>query len=215
MRETFRDSDLIRFHPIITHGGEVVNAIPERVNIESYVRGKTFDAIRSANSKINRALAGAALSVGCNVEILDVPGYAPLKNCPDMVEAARVAAPKVLGDIEFRLTDNISSGSTDMGDLSVIMPAMHPYVGGASGHGHGNDYKVADPELACVMSAKLQLSVLLELLGNNAQRAKEIVEKFEPQFASINDYLDYLESVFSDGDRILYNENGEATMRIN
>ena len=46
LRETFRERDTIRFHPIITHGGDMVNAIPETVRIETYVRGATFDAIR-------------------------------------------------------------------------------------------------------------------------------------------------------------------------
>ena len=215
MRETFKDSDLIRFHPIITHGGEVVNAIPERVNVESYVRGKTFDAIRSANSKINRALCGAALSVGANVEILDVPGYAPLTNCAALVEAAKDASPKVLGDIEFKIGSGISSGSTDMGDLCMVMPAMHPYVGGGEGHGHGNDYRIADPELACVMSAKWQLAVLLELLGNGAVRAKQIIEEFVPQFESKGAYIDYLESIFTQGDRIAYNEDGFVSVNLN
>ena len=215
MRETFRDIDQIRFHPIITHGGEVVNAIPERVNIESYVRGKSFDAIRNTNSKINRALVGAALSVGANVEILDVPGYAPLTNCKELVEAANDASTRVLGDIPFKVGSGISSGSTDMGDLCVVMPAMHPYVGGAAGHGHGNDFCIENPELACVMSAKWQLSVLLELLGNNAERARSIVENFEPQFASIKDYLDYLDSIFTEGDRITYNEDGTASVNVN
>jgi len=214
MRETFKDSDLIRFHPIITHGGEVVNAIPERVNVESYVRGKTFDAIRSANSKINRALCGAALSVGANVEILDVPGYAPLTNCEALVEAAADASPKVLGDIEFKVGSGISSGSTDMGDLCMVMPAMHPYVGGGAGHGHGNDYRIADPELACVMSAKWQLAVLLELLGNGALRAKQIISEFVPQFESKGAYIDYLESIFTEGDRITYNEDGFVSVNL-
>ena len=74
LRETFKETDLIRFHPIITHGGDIVSAIPERVKMEAYIRGKTYDAILSANKKINQALCGAALSLGVNVEIKDIPG---------------------------------------------------------------------------------------------------------------------------------------------
>ena len=73
LRETFVDSDLIRFHPIITRGGDMVNAIPETVQMESYVRGRTYEAIIENNKKINRALTGAALSMGTNVEIIDIP----------------------------------------------------------------------------------------------------------------------------------------------
>lgn len=212
LRETFKDSDLIRFHPIVTHGGEVVNAIPERVNIESYVRGKTFDAIRSANSKINRALCGAALSIGANVELLDVPGYAPMLNNTDLVEIAKEASPRVLGETEFKTGTGISSGSTDMGDLSVVMPAMHPHVAGATGHAHGNDYYIIDPVSACVTSAKWQLSVLLELLENNGEKAKKVIENFTPQFESKQAYIDYLESIFTEGDRITYNDDGTAVV---
>ena len=53
LRETFKESDCIRFHPIITTGGGAVNAIPDKVVIESYVRGMTFDAIKNANKRIN------------------------------------------------------------------------------------------------------------------------------------------------------------------
>lgn len=44
LRETFRDDEHIRFHPIITEGGQAVNAIPEEVKIESYVRGASLEA---------------------------------------------------------------------------------------------------------------------------------------------------------------------------
>ncbi len=77
IRETFKEDDIIRVHPIVTSGGVMVNAIPERAVLESYVRGSSFEGIVEANKKINRALCGAALSLGTNVEIIDSPGYAP------------------------------------------------------------------------------------------------------------------------------------------
>ena len=88
IRETFREADLIRVHPIITHGGGAVNAIPDSVQTESFVRGGSFEAIRAANDRVNRALCGAALSLGTNVDIHDIPGYAPYKNAPDMIALA-------------------------------------------------------------------------------------------------------------------------------
>ena len=144
LRETFAEPDIIRFHPIITSGGNAVNAIPDRVTVESYVRGKTFDAIKNANFKINRALVGGALSLGANVDITDFPGYAPLENCPGMTELARDAA-CALG-MDFEYSERTGSGSTDMGDLSCIMPVIHPYISGASGNAHGKEYYITDPE---------------------------------------------------------------------
>ena len=46
------------------------------------------------------------------------------------------------------------TGSTDMGDLSMVMPVLHPYIGGATGTGHGADYQIVDPALAFVTQAK-------------------------------------------------------------
>ena len=74
----------------------MVNAIPETVSMESYVRGKTFEAINSANKKVNRALIGAALSMGANIDIIDMPGYAPLVNDMNMIELAKDATRKLL-----------------------------------------------------------------------------------------------------------------------
>src|SRR6266702_1100544 len=53
IRETFRDDDTIRVHPIITHGGSQVNVIPADVRLETYVRGKTVEAILDANVKVD------------------------------------------------------------------------------------------------------------------------------------------------------------------
>ena len=103
IRETFMERDCIRVHPIITHGGDMVNAIPETVRLESYVRGKTYDAIANANRKVNQALCGAALSLDTNVEIIDLPGYAPLVNDTNMIELTREAAEIALPEQEFTI----------------------------------------------------------------------------------------------------------------
>ena len=48
IRETFREEDTIRVHPIITHGGSQVAVIPDDVRIETFVRGKTVKEIYAA-----------------------------------------------------------------------------------------------------------------------------------------------------------------------
>lgn len=206
IRETFREQDLIRVHPIITCGGDAVNAIPARVVVESYVRGASFEAIVDANRRVNRALTGAALSLGANIDIQDSPGYAPLYNAPAMSEVAAEAA--ALLELPFEHKRRVGTGSTDMGDVSNVMPAMHPYCYGAAGTGHGKDYRIADPEKGCVDNAKWQLVMLHLLLQNGAQRAKDIVANFTPAFPSVRAYLDYIDGLTCRGDRIAYTEGG-------
>ena len=211
LRETFREKDYIRVHPIITRGGDMVNAIPETVTMESYVRGRSFEAIARENEKVNRALCGAALSLGTNIEINDIPGYSPLFNAQAMIDIADEAMKLALPEVEFHRNDShFSTGSTDMGDLSSIMPVVHPYAGGACGNAHGNDYEICNPELACVGSAKWQLAMLLLLLGNGAERAKKIVAEFEPTFPSAEAFLAYQDSLATSGNRITYREDGSA-----
>ena len=214
IRETFSEPDIIRVHPIITHGGDMVNAIPAEVVLESYVRGSSFKAITSANKKVNRALTGAALSIGTNIEIIDAPGYGPHHNAPAMKDIAVEAAKLVIPEYPMGSGDHIGSGSTDMGDLSAIMPIVHPYCGGGRGTGHGSDYEIADPVAACVDCAKWQMGMLYLLLTDGAERAKTIVAEYKAPFASKDEYLAFIDSLNDSGDRITYNEDGTASVRL-
>lgn len=214
LRETFKEEDMIRFHPIITHGGEVVNAIPDKVNIESYVRGATFDALVAQNEKINQALCGAALSINGNIEITDYPGYAPLYNNRDLINLVADAAKIAVPEKEFVIQEFMNCGSTDMGELCGIMPVVHPYIPGAKGICHGDNYCIEDPYTACVGSAKWQIVMLKLLLENNAERAYKIINNFKPRFKSKEEYLDYVDKINSSGDRIRYTEDGYAQVKI-
>ena len=214
IRETFQEKDQIRVHPIVTEGGAMVNAIPASVTMESYVRGKSFDAIVHENAKVNRALIGAALSLGANVEILDTPGYAPLKNDERLIALAKECAEALMPGYTFPAHKGYSSGSTDMGDLSCIMPVVHPYAGGATGTSHGADYRIADPEAACVTNAKWQLLMLKRLLENDGALAKQVIAEAKPPFPSKEAYLAYVDSLACSGDRITYGEDGNTTVRL-
>lgn len=211
IRETFQEKDIIRVHPIMTDGGTMVNAIPETAVLESFVRGASFDGIIDANKRVNRALIGAALSLGTNIEIIDTPGYAPHRNDEKLIQVALDAAAMAIP--EYPMLDQrelLSSGSTDMGDLSCIMPVVHPNAGGAEGRPHGNNYEIVDPEAACVGSAKLQLGMLLLLLQEEGKLAKEIAAEYKPQFSSKEAYLSFMDELNCCGDRVVYNADETA-----
>lgn len=214
IRETFQEQDIIRVHPIITAGGKMVNAIPETAVLESFVRGASFEAICDANNKVNRALCGAALSLGTNIEIVDIPGYAPLHDDKNLIQVSAEAAKIAIPEYEYHVYDKFSSGSTDMGDLCCIMPVVHPYAGGTEGRSHGNNYEVVDPVAACVGSAKLQLGMLLILLSNGAERAKKVIAEYKPLFESKDAYLEFMDSLYKEGDRIVYNTD-ESVAQVN
>ncbi|MBQ9785671.1 MAG: amidohydrolase [Clostridia bacterium] len=214
IRETFKDEDLIRVHPIITSGGAMVNAIPGVVTMESYVRGRTFRAIVEANKRVNRALVGAALSLGTNVDIVDIPGYAPLENDLTMMHLAEEAFRMLDPDAPFGYTERPDTGSTDLGDLSRLMPVLHAFAPGMTGTPHGSDYFVTDPETACVKNAKWQLLMVRLLLGDTASRARAIVSSYRPEFSSKEEFLAFMDSLNDSGDRIAYAPDGTASVRF-
>jgi metal-dependent amidase/aminoacylase/carboxypeptidase family protein len=143
-RETFRDQDTIRVHPIITKGGEIVNNVPADVRMESYVRGKTVEAVMDANKKVNNALRAGAMAVGAEVEIIDHPGYMPYTRDPTLEEVVVASCEELVGKDQIRHREH-STGSTDMGDFSCIMPTTSIGMAGTEGAGHSRDLKVVDP----------------------------------------------------------------------
>jgi amidohydrolase len=179
VRETFRDEDTIRVHPIITHGGSQVNVIPGEVRIETYVRGRTVEAILEAERRVDRAFRAGALALGAKVEIETLPGYMPMRCDPIMAGYFHETMKGLVGDEHYRRIGH-RTGSTDMGDLSQVMPILHPYIGGARGTGHAADFEVVDPRLAYLGPAKALAAMAVDLLADGARGAREVVGKATP-----------------------------------
>jgi hypothetical protein len=72
------------------------------------------------------------------------------------------------------------TGSTDMGDLSMVMPILHPYIGGATGSGHGADYRIVDAQLAYVTQAKALAAMAIDMLADGARGAREVLKTAKP-----------------------------------
>ena len=186
-RETFQERDTIRVHPIITKGGEAVSAVPADVRMETFVRGATVDAIMDANRKVDRALRAGAMAVGGRVEITTIPGYLPLRQDQTMNEMYRANAVSLVGESNMGVRRH-GTGSTDMGDVSQLMPAIHPYVGGATGLGHGNNYVVRDYGLAVVTAAKALADTVIDLLADGAEGAGKVLANHQPAMTK-DEYL--------------------------
>lgn len=180
-RETFKDDDHIRVHPIITKGGDLVNVVPADVRMETYVRGKSMEAIKGASVKVNRALRAGAMAIGAEVTIEELPGYLPRLNCAEFTEVFGANASALVGD-GFIQQGRHGSGSSDIGDLMHIMPAIHPTCGGAEGAAHSERFSIKDPVDAYILPAKLMALTVVDLLWDNAETAKGILGSFSPAF---------------------------------
>ena len=178
-RETFRDQDCVRVHPVITKGGDLVNIVPSETQMEMYVRGRTKEAVNDATAKVDRALRGAAVAIGCQVEIQTVPGYMPLINNPGLAEVFKENASRLFGADEYRDYPH-GGGSTDAGDLSHLMPVLHPVMTGARGGAHTAGWHIADPDAGYLAPAKTLAMMAIDLLADDAAIGRRILEEHRP-----------------------------------
>lgn len=191
-RETFREEDRIRIHPIITKGGDVVNSVPDEVVIDTYVRGATYQAIEKGDRAVDRAAKGAAEMVGAEVSFENIPGYLPLKESLELSQVLEQNAKELIGAENLVFGEEIT-GSSDIGDLSSIMPVIQPSIGGFAGALHSREFHVSEPDTAYVLSAKILALTAAELLYNHGEKARQVKESFEPQMTK-EAYLKYLET---------------------
>ena len=212
LRETFQEKDYIRFHPVITKGGGAVNAIPNDVRVESYVRGASIEAIVSANNRINRALASSAAAMGANVHLQDFPGYCPLYNDKNLYQLTVDVVKEGFGEEWIQEDTKWGTGCTDMGDISCVMPTVQPYCSGACGMGHGSDYGINDPETALVVSAQYQVLMAEALLSNNAEMAQKVIKEADLVYPDKKDYFAAVDKIFLDKKAVTQNEDGTITL---
>lgn len=190
-RETFRDGDSVRIHPILSRGGDLVNVIPSDVRLETMIRGKTLEAIRDADRKVDRALRAGAVALGCQVEITSLPGYLPLVNDDRMVRLFKE------NFLHFHAEESWSYGghgtfSTDMGDLSAIMPIVEPNIAGFAGTFHGSDWRIVDQELAYILPAKLMAMTVIDLLADDAIEGRAVIDEYQPAMTRA-EYIQFME----------------------
>lgn len=176
-RETFRDEDAIRVHPIVTKGGDVVNIVPADVRLETYVRGKSVEAILDASRKVDRALRAGGDAVGAETRIRNVPGYLPLFQDERLTALGKANGQVLLGE-RGALDAGFLGGSFDVGDLAHLMPVLHPLVGGTRGPLHGKDFAVVDYEAAAVLPAKLLAMCAVDLLADGARLARDVIANY-------------------------------------
>lgn len=181
IRERFREEDFVRFHPIINSGGDLVNVIPDFVKMESYTRAANVEALLRYNTDINRALKAGADAVGATFELHDLPGYLPLLPDEAMRGVLRDNAVALFGEDHVAVGEH-SAGSTEMGDLSHLMPVVHPWVGCAKGVLHGANFVLDNEEVAYEKSPEVLAMTIIDLLWDDAAKAEVICANFKPVF---------------------------------
>lgn len=191
-RETFRDEESIRIHPIITKGGSVVNSIPDDVRVETYIRGATREAIEKGCRIVDRCAKASAMMMDCGVEVVTIPGYLPLEQDKTMSAYMKDVALSVLGQDSVGYGID-SVGSTDMGDMSQLMPVIQPTMGGFIGGLHSAEFRVLDEWQSALKGGELLAELTYQLLVDNASKAKKVIEQFNMKMTK-DQYFSYMNS---------------------
>lgn len=178
LRETFQDDHHVRFHPIIKKGGSAVNAVPDEVVIETYVRAGKIEAVFDANNKIDNAFVHCAKALGCECEIKNIPGYLPSNYYSPLADYIVNNAEKLVKK------ENIFRGgktfaSDDLADISSLIPVIQIGFSGFVGDYHNCDFDIKDEEMAYIIPAKLLAMTTYDML-TDTEEIKLILSKFTP-----------------------------------
>ena len=191
-RETFRDEDCVRVHPIITKGGTLVNVVPDEVVVETLVRAKTIEAFTDAAKKTDRSFQAGAVAMGAKVEITTLPGYLPTlaeEALPELKRAAELSAPET----KVIEATGHTGGSTDVGDVQHLMPVYTFNTGGVKGGLHQVEFEVTDEEEAYIVTAKMFALGAYGLLKEKAARSRELVKNYKPVFENSAKYAEFMD----------------------
>ncbi len=121
----------VRVHGVVTRGGEAPNSIPEVTEGRWYVRAETLAELAEVEPKVWRCFEAGALATGCELEIVpESKPYAEFRADEAAIVAYRANAER-LGRTFASGSDaaRMNRASTDMGNVSQVVAAIHPYIG--------------------------------------------------------------------------------------
>lgn len=121
----------VRVHGVQTRGGEAPNAIPERTEGRWYVRAETTEELLALEERVRACFEAGALATGAALKIEpESERYAEMRTDEAALERYRANA-LALGrsfDVDPAAA-TMNRASTDMGNVSQVVPAIHPYIG--------------------------------------------------------------------------------------
>lgn len=127
-----------QIHGVIRNGGAAPNVVPDLTVADFLVRGARIEALAEHVERFRACAEGAAIATGTTVEVEETaPTYSERKNNHTMAD--RVSSYLVAQGIEMEPPAvNNPSGSSDIGNVSLVLPIIHPYLAvaprGTPGH---------------------------------------------------------------------------------
>ncbi|MDP9235861.1 MAG: M20 family metallopeptidase [Chloroflexota bacterium] len=172
-----------RIHGIITYGGAAANIVPDRTTGTFYVRAQQPKYLQELKERVRHCFEAGALATGCELSMdwhaeLE---YAPMVSNRPMVEAYRRNGESV--GKQFVDIQNVSTGSTDMGNVSQVVPSIHPTFGvGQMIFNHTPEF-VAASITDAAHDSMLKTAQALAMTGVDLALDPELVKSAKADFA--------------------------------
>jgi amidohydrolase len=173
-------------HGIVTDGGQATNIIPARTELRYTMRAADSESLTELQSRMAGCFAAGAVGTGCEHVVAEsAPPYAELR--PDgwlastlRAEMIRFGRTPISEDVEASLP----LGSTDMGNVTHVMPGIHPIVGvesgGASLHQPGfTAAAVSESADTAVVEGSIMLARTVVALAENAVERDRVLNLWQ------------------------------------
>jgi amidohydrolase len=167
----------VRIHGIITSGGAAVNIVPEYTSAAFSVRAADRGAALKVMARVVACAEAGAAAAGARVKATVTPGYDNIR--PNRALAAAFKANmEELGEPVLEPRPDEKMGSTDMGNVSWALPAIHPYMAivPETVAGHSRDFCLAAASPAgdrcLLLAAKAMAATAVDLFTDPALLAR-------------------------------------------
>lgn len=122
LRQHLRPTDQV--HGIIEHGGDAANIIPAHTRADYMVRARTLDELAEVRPRVVRCFEAGALATGARMELRPVsPDYSHMVHDDDLAALFHTAVHDT-----GRVYEGDMTFSTDMGNVSLAIPSIHPTI---------------------------------------------------------------------------------------
>ncbi|MFD1850798.1 M20 family metallopeptidase [Oceanobacillus bengalensis] len=118
----------VRIHGVIPEGGQAANVVPDYAVAQFYIRASNRDYLNELICKVKHIAEGAALMTGATLEISNYELSYDNMITNDTLSKIFTKNLAETSELAIHATKN-GSGSIDMGNVSQVVPAIHPYIG--------------------------------------------------------------------------------------
>jgi amidohydrolase len=130
LRQHIRPGD--RIHGVVTRGGEAPNVVPAETAAGFYIRARTLAELADLEPRVRRCFEAGALATGCTMDVhASSPPYSEMRADVELSAVYRANAEglgRVFPDIAEAAAER-AAGSTDMANISLVIPTIHPMLG--------------------------------------------------------------------------------------